>query len=147
MARKTRDDGPLPAAEDAARPHADRSTADLLRGIALDSATLVRKEVELAKLELKEAMAARVKGAAGLAVAGVLGLIALVYLGTAAASALSGVMPGWAAWLVTAGAFLLVAGAAAAAGMARMKSASTVPGGIRRRVKEDVGWAREQLKR
>jgi putative superfamily III holin-X len=43
--------------------------------------------------------------------------------------------------------FLLVAGPAAMVGLRRMKQPSITPEETKRTVKEDVEWAKEQLKR
>jgi YihY family inner membrane protein len=123
-----------------------RSTGELMRSIASDTATLVRKQIELAKQEAVEGVRAKVTAAAALGAAAVLGLIALTFLGVTMAAALRIVWPAWLAWIVTAGTFLLLAGAIAAIGMARMKR-----GGVgeetKRTVKEDVRWAKTQLRR
>lgn len=123
-----------------------RSTGELMRSIAGDTATLVRKQIELAKQEAVEGVRAKVMAAAALGVAAVLGLIALTFLGVTMAAALRIVWPAWLAWIVTAGTFLLLAGAIAAIGVSRMKS-----GGVgeetKRTVKEDVRWAKTQLRR
>ena len=93
-------------------PASERSTLDLVRSISSDTVELVRKEVELARQEIVEAVNARVKAAAALAVAGVLGLFALGFLASAAAHALDQALPTWASRLIVAGVFaLLLAGA------------------------------------
>ena len=122
------------------------STPELVRSIASDTATLVRKEVELARQEIVEGVMAKVVGVLSLAVAGILGLIGLIFLGATMASWLSVYIPRWAAWLSTAGAFLVLAAIAAAAGLGRMKK-SVAPKETKRTVKEDVEWAKAQLKR
>ena len=123
-----------------------RSTGELMRSIAGDTATLVRKQIELAKQEAVESVRAKVTAAAALGAAAILGLIALTFLGVTMAAALRIVWPAWLAWIVTAGTFLLLTGAIAAMGMARMKQ-----GGVgeetKRTVKEDVRWAKTQLRR
>lgn len=132
---------------DGRRPPKDQSVPELVKSIAADAATLVRKEVELAKQEVVEALAARAKAAAALAVAGVLGLIALVFLGSAAAAGLDNVMRPWASRLIVAAAFLLIAGAAVFVGLRKLKKPSLAPEETKRTVKEDVQWAKAQLKR
>ena len=124
-----------------------RSTGDLVRSIGTDTVTLVRKEIELAKQEVKEGMAARAKGFAALAVAGVLGLYIVGLLAAAAAAALALVLPLWAALLIVAGAFILVALVAAMIGRSTMKGASIAPERAKENLKEDVKWARAQLRR
>jgi predicted phage tail protein len=129
-------------------PEADhRSTIELVRDIAAESQTLIRKEVELAKQEVMEAVMARVMAAAALAAAGLFALFALLFGALAAAAAIALVLPMWAAALIVAGAFLLLAGPAALIGLRRMKAPSLKPEETVRTVKEDVEWARAQLKR
>jgi hypothetical protein len=122
------------------------STPTLVRSIAGDSATLVRKEVELARHEMVEAIVARVRAAAAFVVAGIVSLIAVIFGGAAGASALDRVMEPWASRLVVAGSFLLFATIAVVFGVARkappMKPEKTVE-----TVKEDIEWAKTQLKR
>ena len=71
----------------------------------------------------------------------------LIYLGIAAGSALSIVLPRWLAWLIVGGAFLVLAGGAALIGLAKMKKPPIAPEETKRTVKEDVEWAKAQLKR
>ena len=124
-----------------------RSLTSLLRSIANDTTTLVRKEVELARHELVEALTARVKALAALSVAGILGLFVLAFLGLAAARALDGVLRPWASRLVVAGVFLLLAGIVALFGARRAKVPPMAPEETKRTVKEDVEWAKAQLRR
>lgn len=124
-----------------------RSTGELMRSIASDTATLVRKQIELAKQEVVEGARAKLLGAAALGAAALLGLIALTFLGTTMAVALQIVWPAWLAWIVTAATFLLLAAVIAAAGMAAMKRGKVTPEETKRTVKEDVEWARTQLRR
>lgn len=124
-----------------------RSMPDLVKSIAGDTATLVRKEVELARQEVVEGIMAKVKGAGAFGVAGFIALLALIFFGITTGTALKIVLEPWAAWLVTAGIFLVLAGMAAAFGIARMKGSSVKPERTRKNVKEDVEWARAQLRR
>jgi uncharacterized membrane protein YqjE len=124
-----------------------RSTLQLVRDIAGDTATLVRKEVELAKQEITEAITARVKAAAALAVAGVMALFAAIFLSVTAAVALDIVLPKWLAWLIVGGTFLILAGGAAFFGLRHLKKPPLAPEETKRTVKEDVEWAKAQLKR
>jgi hypothetical protein len=124
-----------------------QSTLELVRGIAADSGTLVRQEIHLAKQEITEAIIARVKAAAALGVAGVLMLAAMLFGARAAAAALDDVMPQWAAMLIVAGSLILIGGMAAMFGLMRMKGPSLAPEETQRTIKEDVEWARDQLKR
>jgi len=125
----------------------EQSTPQLVRSIASDTSTLVRKEVELAKQEITEAVMARVKASGALAGAGVMSLYGLLFLGVAAGAALSLVLATWLAFLIVAAGFLLLAGGAAMFGLVRIKRPPLAPEETKRTVKEDVEWARAQLKR
>jgi YihY family inner membrane protein len=124
-----------------------RSTVELLRTIGVDLSTLAKKEVELARQEVMEGLMARAKAAGALAAAAVLGLFVVGFVGLTAAEALDGVMRPWASRLVVAGCFLLLAGVAALFGARRAKRPSLAPQETKRTVKEDVEWAKRQLKR
>jgi hypothetical protein len=125
----------------------DRSIGELLRSIGSETATLVRKEVELGKQEVVEAVTSRLKAAGAFAAAGFMGIFVLAFLGLAAAAALDNVVRPWASRLIVAGGFILIAGVAAMFAMRRMKKPSLAPGETVRTVKEDVEWAKAQLKR
>jgi len=140
----------------ASRPHPspvheeekNQSTLELVRGIASDTGILVRKELELARTEIVEAVMARVKAIGALGTAGVCMLFALVFGGFAAATALGLVMPLWAGFLIVMGAFVGIAGVAALMGIMKMKSPPPLaPEETERTIKEDVQWAKEALKR
>jgi hypothetical protein len=139
-------DGAAPAPK---RPPAktERSTIELVRAIAQDSSTLLRKELELARLEVTEAIKSRALGVAVLVGAAAVGLLGLIFLAVAAVSAIDIKWPRWAAWLAVGGAFLLLAGGAAFLGRRKMKRPPMKPEETVRTVKEDVEWARAQLKR
>jgi len=124
-----------------------RSTPELVRSIAGDTATLVRKEVELARQELMEGLVARGKAAAAFAVAGVVALIAVVFGGAAAASALDRVVAPWVSRSIVAGGFMVLASMAVAMAIARAKSPPLAPQKTVETVKEDLEWAKAQLKR
>jgi membrane protein len=129
------------------RPPGARSTVDLVRSLGSDAALLVRKEIELAKQEVKEGAASKLAGGVLLAVAGVFGLFALGFLATAGARALGLVLPLWAGFLIVGAVFLLGAGIGAAAGIRKLKEAPVGPVKTRETIKEDVEWARAALRR
>ncbi|HEX9376191.1 MAG TPA: YhjD/YihY/BrkB family envelope integrity protein [Actinomycetota bacterium] len=142
--------GPAPierAAPASSNGQEARSTPELIRAIAGDTATLVRKEVELARQEIVEAVVAKVKGVAALGVGGVMALFGLLFLAVGGALALALVLPVWAAFLIVAGGFLLMAGALALFGKLRISKQPLAPVETKRTVKEDVRWAKAQLRR
>jgi O-antigen ligase len=69
----------------------------------------VRLEIELAKSEVSAQLKQGAVGGGFAALAGFLVLLAIILLSIAAALGLATVMPGWAAFLVVGGAYLLIA--------------------------------------
>jgi MFS family permease len=125
----------------------ERGTGPLLRSIAADISTLVTKQIELAKQELGEIVSTRAQAIGVFAAAAVLGLFVVGFLGMTAAEALDLVMPRWAAMLTVAGVFGILATIAVVVARARMRSAAAKPELTQRSLKEDVQWAKLQLKR
>ena len=122
-----------------------RTTGELVQDVIRETQTLFRQELELAKMELQEAAAARAQAVAALVVAGVLGLFALGFLLSAAAAALDDVVAPWLARVLVAVGLLLIAGLAAlfARGRATVEPAPKTT----ETLKEDARWARTQLRR
>ena len=124
-----------------------QSMPELVRSIATDTSTLLRKEMELGKQEIVEAVTARLKAAGSLAAVGLLFMFMLIFLALAGAAALDIVLPSWASRLIVAGGFLVLALPVALFGLRRLKRPSLAPEETKRTVKEDVQWAKQQLKR
>ncbi|HVL89282.1 MAG TPA: YhjD/YihY/BrkB family envelope integrity protein [Actinomycetota bacterium] len=123
------------------------STPQLVRSIADDTRTLVQKEIELARHEIVEAVLARIKGGVAFIGAGIMMLFVLVFAGSSIAHALEGRMSAWAARLIVAAGFLVLAVGAALFGKMRMSKPAIAPEETKRTVKEDIEWAKAQLKR
>ena len=107
--------------------------------------TLVRKQVELARIEMTEAVAVRAKGAGMLAGAGVMALFALGFVAAAGSVALALVLPAWAANLIVAAVFVAIAGVLALIGRNDIRNAPTTPEQTQETLKEDARWARQQI--
>lgn len=125
----------------------DVSTVRLVGQVAGDVGTLVKKEVELARQEITEAVMARVKAIAAFVVIGVIALFIIGFLGLAAAAGLAEVMPQWLALLIVAGVFIVLAVLAGVFGIARLKKPPLKPEKTKQTIKEDVEWAKAQLRR
>jgi hypothetical protein len=108
--------------------------------------TLLRKHVELAKIEATEAIAVRAKGVGMMLGAGVLGIYAVGFLAAAIVAALALILPAWAANLIVA---LLMVAAAAALVMVGRRSMQTAPTAeqTRKTLEEDARWAKQQIAR
>ncbi len=122
-----------------------RSTPELLRELSQQTGDLVRKEMELAKAELRE------KGkAAGIAggMFGGAGVIALYGVGALTAAAILGlaiVLDAWLAALLVGVGYLAVAGILALIGKKKMGQATPpVPEQAIESSKEDVEWTKQR---
>jgi uncharacterized membrane protein YqjE len=124
----------------------ERSAGDIVQNVMRDVGEVVRGEVRLAKAEMSEKVSQAGKAAGmlgGAAVAGLMGLAALV---TAAIVGLSMVVALWVSALIV-GVLLLVSAAAMyAAGRATLKAVSPVPERTVETLKDDVEWAKHQMK-
>ena len=119
------------------------SNKELLQTITRDAVTLAKKEVELAKTELKADLKAEIGMAKGLTVAGLCAIWAVSLILVAAVFALSNVMAGWIAALLVAAAVLIIGGIAGMLGWGkRVKDPLET---TRRTLKEDVQWAKERI--
>ena len=124
-----------------------RPIGELLGAISTDLVTLVRQEVELGKQELSEALASRMVALAVGSVAGVLGLVALVFAGLAASDALAYIVPMWAARLTVAGGLGLVILLSVPLVLSKARKPQMRPAETLRATKEDIEWAKAHLKR
>jgi MFS family permease len=80
--------------------HHARSLGELFGDMTRDFSTLIRKEVELAKTELKEEAQAAGKAGGMLGAAGVVGLVAFIILAMTIAFALDAFLWRWVAFLI-----------------------------------------------
>ncbi|HUA49904.1 MAG TPA: phage holin family protein [Solirubrobacteraceae bacterium] len=125
----------------------NRSTSELIRDLSEQSTRLIRQEMALARAELIE------KGAQagfGIGLFGGAGLLSLYGLGALTAGGillLSTAMKAWMAAVIVAGGFLIVAGAAALIGKARLaRAAPPVPEATIETAKQDVETIRASIK-
>jgi uncharacterized membrane protein YqjE len=120
-----------------------RSTAELVMDVADDLRMLVRKEIELARIELMEGLKAQLVGAGLITLAAIsvlpallFGLFALVYWLPFSIEV---------SYAIVAGGMLLGALALIGIGVKVMKSRRPKLDSTVASIKEDVRWAREQL--
>ena len=119
----------------------ERSTAALIRLLSEQTSSLVRQEVELAKVELAEKGRRAGAGAAALAAAGVAGLLTLGSLTAFLVLALDGAMPAWLAALCVTVLWALVGVALGLYGRQKLEEAGgPVPEKTIETVKEDIEW-------
>lgn len=121
----------------------DRSIGDVLKTALNDAQDLVRGEIALAKAEMREEVRKVGAGVVSLLVAAVAGLIALVFILTAAAWAMFEIFgwPIWAGFLLVAVVVGLVAGILALVGRSRLTSQPHMPRTMET-MKENMEWMR-----
>ncbi len=123
----------------------ERPLGELFSKLGSEVQTLLRKEVELAKVEVKEQAGRAAKAGAmfgGAAVAGFLGLLLLAF---AAAWGLAEAIPAGLAFLAVGLLFLAMAGLMAAVGRKKLADFSPVPTKTLQTLSEDVQVAKQSL--
>jgi Putative Actinobacterial Holin-X, holin superfamily III len=122
---------------------ADQPVAVLLRDLSEQTSTLVRKELELARLEMTEKGKRAGIGVGMFGGAGLVGLYALGAVVAAAILALATAITPWLAALVIAAVCGAVAGGLALIGKSKVSQATPpVPEQATESVKEDVRWTK-----
>lgn len=117
------------------------SAGQLMKQVTEDLSTLVRKEIELAKQELGDSIAVKAKGAVIIAIAGVMGVFALIFLLLALRDGLDTFLWEWVADLITAAVLILIALIAAL--IARKKLQAPIQTELTKQtIKEDVEFAK-----
>jgi hypothetical protein len=119
---------------------------ELLRSIGADLSLLIRQQVALAKEEMRGIAAEKATGGALLAAAAVFALFVLGFASLAGAAALDLVLPRWAALLIVAGIYLVLAVIAVLIGRNALAAPAT-PERTKQTVKEDLEWAKRKLQR
>ena len=125
-------------------PAQDKSLGELVASATSDISTLLRKEVELAKVELKAEVKNAGKGAGAFGAAGFLGLLALLFLSISLAYAFGDLYGGdheGLGFLTVGVLYLLVAALAALFGRKSIKKVGP-PERTIETVKDDVAFAK-----
>jgi uncharacterized membrane protein YqjE len=125
----------------------DPSTADLLKQLSAQTTTLVRQEIELAKVELAEKGKRAGLGASMFGGAGALGFYAFGALTACAILALATALSGWLAALIVAAVYGAIAGVLALTGKKQVAAATPpMPEAALESTKEDVRWVKTRAK-
>jgi hypothetical protein len=122
----------------------ERSMGDLLKQLSQETATLVRKEMELAKAEVSEKGKKAGVGAGMFGGAGVAGLLALGAFTTFLIALLATAMEVWIAALIVTALWAAVAGVLALVGRGKVQEATPPVEQTVETIKEDVQWAKTQ---
>src|SRR5439155_8294730 len=124
-------------------PVESMSSRELISHVLDDAARLAKKEIELAKAELRQDLKSEVAMARGLGIGALCAIWTVSLMLVAVALALGNVMAEWGAALIVAAAVLL---AGAVFGLIGWKKRVTSPlESTRRSLKEDALWIKERL--
>lgn len=121
-----------------------RSTGDLVRELVSDVEDIIRSEIRLAKIEIKEEVVKAGRAGGAFAGAAVFALFGLAFVLATCAAALAIAIPIWAALLVMGFLTLIMAGALYSFGRTQMKKVHPVPERTVATLKEDVQWVRQR---
>lgn len=122
----------------------ERSLGEIVQALTQDTTTLLKQELELAKVELKAEATRAGKGAGMLGGAGLAGYLVLLFLSFTLMFGLDTVLPLWAAALITAGVWAVIAALLAVTGRTALKKANPQLPKTQQTLKEDAQWARAQ---
>jgi MFS family permease len=121
----------------------ERPIGELLKQLSEETTTLVKQELDLAKAEVAQKGAQAGKGVGMFGGAGVMGFLALGALTAFFIMLLDGAVPNWAAALIVAVVYGVIAGVLALQGRNKVKEATPpLPEQAVDSVKEDVQWAK-----
>jgi uncharacterized membrane protein YqjE len=125
----------------------ERPTAELLRELSEQTTTLVRKEIELAKVELAEKGKRAGTGAGMFGGAALLAAFAFAALTACLILALATAVDAWLAALIVAAVYGAIAGVLAVTGRGQVRRATPpVPQQAVDSTKEDVQWVKTRAK-
>jgi hypothetical protein len=121
----------------------EQSLGELVSTATRDLSVLVRKEVELAKVEITDEVKRAGVGAGFLGGAGAVGLLAVIFLSFAAAFGISegAGLPFWAGFICIGGLYGMLAGGLALMGLGALVRLKP-PQRTIRTVKDDIEWAK-----
>jgi uncharacterized membrane protein YqjE len=123
----------------------EQSLGELLGRVSRDFSELVSTQVELAKVEIREEIAAAGRGAGILTGGAFCAYLAVILLSFAAAWGLSEIVPEGVAFLIVGAVYAVAAAVLLPKGKDRLSQVRPVPEKTAETVKEDVQWAREQM--
>jgi uncharacterized membrane protein YqjE len=126
-------------------PPVERSFSDVLQDIVHNLQDIIRSEVRLAKMELREDLSKTRAAALLLGIGALSGVFGIFFVLLAIVHALSYVVPDWAAALIVAFALAFGAALAVSRGVKRFKQMNAAPKTIES-LKENVEWAKQQIK-
>ena len=123
----------------------ERSIGDLFTELAGETSTLVRQEIDLARVELTQKASEIGKNVAWLSVGGVVGLVGVLAVTAALILLLSKFIDPWIAAVLVGGAFLIAAGVMVMSALKALKETDLAPRQTVETLKEDTQWLKNQI--
>ena len=123
-----------------------RTMSEVLQDIAANIQEIVRSEFRLAKVEIHEETTKAVRSSIPLVIGVLLSLYALGFILLAVVHALSMVVDAWLATLIVGAGVLVVSMILVSVGRKRFKQVKVVPEKTVVTVKENVQWAKHQIR-
>jgi hypothetical protein len=127
-------------------PAPDQPLSELISRASSDLATLFRKEVELAKIEIRDDVRHTAKAGSMFGAAGFAGYLAVLLASLAVVFALDLAMPLWAAFSSVAALFAFVGFVLFRQARTRMSQFTLGPEQTIETIKEDIEWAKARSK-
>ncbi len=124
----------------------DRSIGELFSELANETATLIRQEIALAKLELTEKASRVGRNVGYLVLGGAVAYASLLALVATIIILLANVMPWWAAALLVAVVIGIIAAVLVSKALTALKQTNLAPRQTVETLKEDAQWAKQQMK-
>ena len=123
-----------------------RTMSEVLQDIAANIQEIVRSEFRLAKVEIHEETTKAVRSSIPLVIGVLLSLYALGFILLAVVHALSMVVDAWLATLIVGAGVLVISMILVSVGRKRFKQVKVVPEKTVVTVKENVQWAKHQIR-
>lgn len=123
----------------------ERSLGDLFGDLSTRASLLVRQEMQLAKVEMKQKAAAASKDISLIVAGAVLGNAALLALVAALIVGLANYMDAWLAALLVGAVLAIIAGILAYTGIQALRAMDPAPEGTIETLREDKEWLTRQM--
>jgi hypothetical protein len=124
----------------------EQSLGELFSSLARDTGTLVRQEVELARVEMTRKATTAAKQGAYIGIGGAVAYVGLIVLAFALVYLLAEFIPLWAAALIVAVVFAGIGYALIQKGLTTLRNTSMKPEETIETLKEDAAWVKDQVK-
>ena len=124
----------------------NQSLGELFGRVTSDLSTLVRQEMQLAKVEIKQEVKTAGKAGGLLGGGAFTGYFALLFVSVALALGLAAFLPNWLAFLIVGALYGIAAAVLLSKGKKELDHVDPVPTQTIETLKEDVQWAKTRTK-